>query len=271
MAAATPCLVAQAKKPFQAQANSTVAYSVKDGQENVEITNVEYEMVGAGIPGRPNDQRLLLRKTTRTKQVVDEIGMEASTTVDAWPLGVDLKQKPLYTFTVEGMDCHALNNEILVVSRGLEETDWWSVYKLGNGAHLMDTYVPLVQFSISRETVTQRYVGLEVPEDNAADTRLRGPAIVAVLTYASPERVIREVLITADTPNRAAQLRSFADATRTVSFVASGSTRSLKFSVSQNYPSRPDTVTISIPIVKDDLDTAHVDAPAGVHVAVWKR
>ncbi|HLJ44929.1 MAG TPA: hypothetical protein VKU01_02910 [Bryobacteraceae bacterium] len=248
-----------------------VTYAVKDGQENVEITNVEYEMTGAGIPGRPNNERLLLRKTTKTKQVVDEIGMEASTTVEAWPLGVDPKQKPLYSFKVEGLDCRNINNEILLVSRGLEETDWWSVYKLGNGAHLMDTYVPLVQFSISRETLTTRYVGLEVPEDNAADVRLRKPTIVAVLTYASPERVIREVLITADAANQAVQLRSFADATRTVSYVESGSSRTLKFSVSQNYPSRPDTISMSIPIVKDDLDTAHAVAPAGLHVTPWKR
>jgi hypothetical protein len=54
------------------------------------------------VPGRPQDERLLLRTTTRTKQVVDEIGMEASTTVEAWPLGVDPKQKPLYTLKARG-------------------------------------------------------------------------------------------------------------------------------------------------------------------------
>ena len=33
---------------------------------------------------------------------MDEIGMEASTTVEAWPLGVDPKQKPLYTLKADG-------------------------------------------------------------------------------------------------------------------------------------------------------------------------
>src|SRR5208282_353997 len=80
--------IAQTHQPFQAQSPASVAYSVnKDGQQTVEIANVAYELAG----------QLLLRMTTRTKQVIDEIGMEALTTVEAWPLGVDPKQKPIYS------------------------------------------------------------------------------------------------------------------------------------------------------------------------------
>jgi hypothetical protein len=87
---------AQTHKPFQAQSPASVTYGVnKDGQQTVEIANVAYEVTSTGVPGRPQNERLLLRTTTRSKQVVDEIGMEASTTVEAWPLGVDPKQKPL--------------------------------------------------------------------------------------------------------------------------------------------------------------------------------
>ena len=57
----------------------------------------------------------------------DDIGMEASTTVEAWPLGVDLKQKPLYSVTVNGIEPHVVNGEVIVISRGLEETEWWSI------------------------------------------------------------------------------------------------------------------------------------------------
>jgi len=96
---------AQAHKPFQAQTPASVAYSVnKNGQETVEITNVAYEVTSAAVPGRPQNERLLLRTTTRTKQVVDEIGMEASTSIEAWPLGVDPKQKPLYALKVAGVE-----------------------------------------------------------------------------------------------------------------------------------------------------------------------
>ena len=58
-----------------------------------------------------------------------------------------------------------------MADRGLEEVAWWSVYRLGTGQHLFDTYVPVVSFSISREIMELRYVGLEVPPDDAS-----GPA-----------------------------------------------------------------------------------------------
>ncbi len=206
---------AQTRQPFQAQSPASVVYGVnKDGQQTVEITNVAYEVTGTGVPGRPQDQRLLLRITTRTKQVVDEIGMDASTTVEAWPLGVDPKQKPLYAMKATGMDCKTVDGALFVILRGLEDTEWWSVYKLGTGERLFDTYVPLLGFSIRRDIQTMRYAGLEVPEDNAADAKLKDPHVVAVLTYASAERVLREALITSDDPKQAQTLRSFADASR---------------------------------------------------------
>ena len=262
---------AQTHKPFQAQSPASVTYGVnKDGQQTVEITNVAYEVTSTAVPGRPQDERLLLRTTTRTKQVIDEIGTDASTTVEAWPLGVDPKQKSLYTFKAEGVDAKTVDGALIVILRGLEDTEWWSVYKLGTGERLFDTYTPLLGFSIRRDIQTMRYAGLEVPEDNAADARLRDPRIVAVLTYASAERVMREALITNGDPKQAVSLRSFADATRTLTLVESPA-RTLKIAISQNYPSAPATVTLTIPIVHDDLDLAHAQMPAHLHIAAFKR
>jgi hypothetical protein len=197
------------KKPFQAQSASTVAFTVKDNQETTEITNVAYEQTGSGVPGRPRDERLMLRKTSHTKQIVDEIGMEASTTIQAWPLGVDLKQKPLYSLTVPGVDPRTVNSHLIVISRGLEEVEWWSVYGLGNGAHLFDTYVPVIQLSIGWEGQELRYVGLEAPPDDVSDTRLKAPNVL----------VIREALITCDNRELAQLLRSYADSTRKTTLV----------------------------------------------------
>jgi hypothetical protein len=248
-----------APEPFQAQSTSTIALSVKNDEATIEIANVVYEVAGPELQ--------VLRKTTRSKQVLGDIGIEATTTVEAWPLGVDLKQKPRYAFTVSGTECQTVDDALLVVSRGLEETDWWSVYRLATGTRLFDTYVPLVRFSIARDTQTLRYVGLEVPPDDTADARLKEPRAVAVVTYASDERVIREALVTAGDPHRASQLRSFADETRQVSATAS----SLKITFSQSYPSAPRTATVTIPIVHDDLDLTHVEAPPGIHIVAWKR
>lgn len=278
----TPAVGKGVRRPVQAQSASTFGFSVKDGLETIEIVNAAYEVAGPGITGRPQEERLVLRKTTRTKQVVDEIGMEASTTVEAWPLGADLKQKPLYSLTVPGVDCNTVDSDLLTISRGLEEVDWWSIYRLATGTHLFDTYVPLVRFSIARDVQTLRYAGLEAPPDDASDARLREPHVVAVLTYASAARVIREALITSDDPKQAQLLRSYADSSRTVTLVereptaaagkkAGEPSRSLRISISQNYPSPPATVTVTIPIVGDDLDVAHAQAPARLHVAGWKR
>jgi hypothetical protein len=262
--------MAQANKPFQSQSPASVSYTLKDGQAAVDITNVAYEVTNTAVPGRPRDERLLLRTTTRTRHVVDDIGMQASTTVEAWPLGVDPKQKPLYALKAEGVDCKTVDGALLVVLRGLEDTEWWSVYKLGTGERLFDTYVPLLGFSIRRDIQTMRYVGLEVPEDDTADQRLRDPHIVAVLTYASEDRVMREALITCDDPKQAQMLRSFADDNRTVT-LAETPGRALKISISRNYPSAPATVTLTVPVSHDDLDLAHAQVPARLHIAAWKR
>lgn len=244
---------AQQRPPIHSESASTIDYaSATDGSETVEIRDVSHAVTG----------RLLLRKTTRSKQVLSDIGMEATVTLEAWPLGQDLRQKPLYTLTVAGAEGHVIDNALFVAARGLEETEWWSVYKLGSGQHLFDTYVPLLSFSISRETVTTRYVGFEVPPDDTSDAHLKQPNVVGRLTYAAEDRIVRQALVTCDDPKQAQLLRSYADTTRTVSYVEGA----LKLSFTQNYPSPPNTVDLRIPVRRDDLDLAHAQVPPRIHV-----
>jgi hypothetical protein len=260
--------------PLHSESPSTFNFATAaDGEQIVEIRNISYEVSSIQVPGRPPDERLLLRKTVRSKEVLGDIGMEATVTLESWPLGQDLRQKPLYTLTVPGSEGHPFDNALFLVSRGLEEVEWWSAYQLASGQHLFDTYVPLVSFSISRETVTTRYVGLEVPPDDTRDARLKQPNVVAVLTYASQDRVIREALLTCDDPRRAALLRSYADATRTLSVLedANQPTRTLRLYISLDYPSPPDPAEVRIPVRNDDLDLAHAQLPPRLHLAPWKR
>jgi hypothetical protein len=110
-------------RPLHAESSSTIDYSAAaDGSETIEIRNVSHEVTGTGVPGRPQDERLLLRKTTRSKQVLSDIGMDAIVTLEAWRLGEDLRQKPLYTLTATGEEGHTIDNALFVVARGLEET-----------------------------------------------------------------------------------------------------------------------------------------------------
>ena len=78
---------------------------------------------------------------------------------------------------------------------------------------------------------------------------LKAPNVVAVLIYASSERVIREALVTHDDPKSAQAPRSYADATRTVAFAGGV----IRLAISQNYPSSPKTVTMTVPIAREVL------------------
>jgi hypothetical protein len=257
-------------KPMHAQSASTVSLTAKGDEQSLEINNVTYDVADA-VPGRPPSERLLLRKTICTRQVAGDMGEEASTILEAWPLGVDLKQKPLYTLKVEAAGGVMLDNALFVANRGLEEVAWWSIYRLGTGQHLFDTYVPLVNFSISRENIESRYVGLEVPPDDASDARLRKPNVVAVLIYATEEKVKREVLLNCDVPDEAARLRSFADTTRTLTVVEDRPPHALKLRFESNDPSPAAPVVVTIPLAGDDLDLVHTQLPPHLHVVAWKR
>jgi len=264
----------KAVPPLHAESASTFNFRTgPDGQQTAEIRNVTYEVSGTNIPGRPAEERLLMRNTTRSSQVLGDIGMDSTVTLEAWPIGQDPRQKPLYTLSVPGGDGHAVDNALFVVQRSLDEDPWWSAYKLGSGQHLFDSYVPIVSFSILRETLTTRYVALDAPRDDTKDARLKQPNVVAVLTYASEDRVIREALITCDDPAKAVLLRSFADATRTIALLEDQSqpTRTLRLYFSMNYPSPAQAAEIRIPVRNDDLDLAHAQLPPRLHVAAWKR
>jgi hypothetical protein len=276
----TGALWAQSPKPPTPKApralraesvSSIIAGSGADGSQTVEIRNVSYEVTGEGVPGRPPGERLLLRKTTHSKQVLGDIGEDATVTLEAWRFGDDSAQKPLYALSTSGVDIRTMDNALLIASRGVEEVEWWSVYKLGSGQHFFDTYVPLVSFSISRETVQTRYVGLEVPPDDTPIASLKQPNVVGVLTYAAEDRVIREALLTTDDPQQARLLRSYADVTRAVSAEEKSTSRTVRVSLRQNYPSPANPVEMVIPILRDDLDLAHAQLPPRMHASVYHR
>jgi len=270
------------KKPISVQGSSTCSYEIKDDAQTITISNVTFDWVEPYIPGKKSGGILMLRITTRTSQVLEDIGMEGKVTVEAWPLGTDPTEKPRYTVSLDAASVEAQRQSVLVFDRMLEEVQWWSVHALVNGEHLFDTYVKPVEFSISRETDEPRFVGLEVPPDDTKDGRLKDPHVVAVVSYASAEHVVREALLTCDDPKRAEAYRSFADEERSLDYVegpvppAQGKTvleppRALKITFSQSFPSPPNPVSAQIPVAGDDLDLAHAKLPPCMHIAAWKR
>jgi hypothetical protein len=195
------------------------------------------------------------------------MGNEPKITVEAWPLGIDLKEKPLYSITLDGQDAGVVDNALLVVDR-TQETPWWSVYHLADGKPFFDTFAPLVRFSLTQVVQTERYAGLQIPEDDVADKRLKAPAVIGVLTYADEDRVRREALITAENVERAQVLRSFADTT----FQLAAANQTIRITLTPFDPSgHSPAAVITVPVVNDDLDLAHARLPVGIHLAAWKR
>jgi hypothetical protein len=267
-------LAGAADSAGSAQATSSVVLGEQDGAKTLDITNVTFEITNSFVPGRPQDERLLLRKTAKSREVVGDEGLEATVTVEAWPLGSDVTAKPLYSVTLEGLDATTEDSAVLVFDRGTEEVDWWSVYKLGTGEPLFDSYVPVLHLSLSRDVQTVRYVGFEVPPDDAGNAKLREPHVVGVLDYASADKVIRQLLLTCSDAKRAAELRSFADTTRTLTLEEKGDTvpepaQTLHLRWSAWFPSPPNPVTAAIPIAADDLDSAHAHLPACMKLQPW--
>jgi hypothetical protein len=223
---------------------------VKGSEETVEIQNATYELTGGSVPGRPAAERLVLRKTARSKQIVGDKGSEAEVTLEAWPLGADVRQKAVYQISVEGVGARTAGKGLLVFDRGVEEVMWWSVQ-------------------------TPRYAGYEAPPHDTADARLKEPHVVGVLTYASAVKVIREALITCDDPRRARELRSYWDQTRTLLVIPGkpwGAPPGIRLALSSHDPGKPPVVVeLTAGIAGDDLDVAHAKPPAGLRMAAWRR
>jgi hypothetical protein len=251
----------------QAQSSSTFSHSTKGGEETVTIHNVAYELTGSNVPGRPKDQRLVLRSTVHSEEVIGDIPEDGKITLEAWPLGAPLTQKPIYSVTMPGHDAQTRESAIWIVGHGDVDVEEWSVLKLGSGLPLFNSFVPVVQFSVSRETVTTRYAGLDVPTSDVKDARLKEPHIVAVIEYASEDKVLHEVLVTCDDLKQAGIIRGLEDTTR----VLSQADRALTISFIDNYPGVASTLTIRVPIVNDDLDLAHAQLPKGLHLAAFRR
>ena len=240
-----------------AQPVSSYRYTAKGDERTIEITNVNYELT---------QYDLVTRTTTKIKQNLGDVGVEALTTIEAWKLGVDLKTKPVYTVRSPGTEAHIVDGEVFAISAGVEEVEWWSIYSVKTGAHLFETYVPLASVNINRESLTRRFVGLQILEDD----KVKDPRVVAVVSYASAEKVIREAVITCDDIKLAAQLRSLADESRSMT-AGTELGPIVRIVFTQSFPAPPAPVTVTIPIAKDDLDLAHAQLPAKMHIAPYKR
>jgi hypothetical protein len=248
-----------------ARSSSTFGYREKDGEKTVEITNVAYQVTQVY---EPRQSWFLLRTTTRSKQVLDEKGWESKVTLEAWPLGTDPAQKPLYSLELNGSEATLLGGALWQVLDEATDPDVpvWSVYQVATGKRFFESFVAPLTLRVvtdpKQQVFEERYAGFYVPPDDAPDARLREKRVVGVLSYASAGSVLAEALLACDSAARAADMRSYWDTERAFTFIESPAAVQIRF--------KPGPV-VRIPVHEKDLDWAHAVVPAGCHINPWKR
>lgn len=258
-------LVLCAGAPLAAQTASSYAYHADGSEKTVEITNVAYQVTQIYTP---HQQWLVLRTTTRSKQILDDKGWESKIKLEAWPVGTDLRQKPLYALDVPGSEATLLGGELWQVMDGANDPDVpvWTLYRVATGQQVFQSFVaPLtmrVEISRTDQTFQDRYAGLYVPPDDVPDTRLRDKHVIGVIAYASSTGLLGEALLTCDDTRRAANLRSYGETERFLAFQETPAAIQLRF--------KPGS-SIRIPISPNDMDLRGAVLPAGFHLSAWKR
>ncbi len=212
------------------------------------MDNIDFRLVELPVPGRIQPRRLLARLEVSTSEF-SESTAEGRVRLDTWPLesGADLRRPPLYTVVVPGRGASLDADGVLTVEHPGTRR---SAYALADGNWLFDSDTPNAVFSSDGEH--KRTIALAQADDDMP------PGSVAVLTYATPRRVIRRLLLIADNPVRGRFLRDSLTMARPVARLLDASHRVLEVSLPAG--------TLSIDFAGDDLDLATAQVPAGMRL-----
>lgn len=225
-------------------------FAVRDvqGRTAGQMVNVGFRTAKVMMAGEMRPRRLLLRLEVRNPDVFAAEQRGGRVRLDAWPLddAGDLKRTALYTVIAPGGVATVEDDGVMVVEKGARR----SVYSLADGAWLFDADTPTAHFAIESERT--RYVAV-----SSADDDLPAGAI-AILTYASPHKALRRVLLTAADPSRARILRTAVGMTRPVTRLEDGGGRVVDLPLPAG--------TLRIPLAGDDLDLRRATVPAGLAV-----
>jgi len=214
--------------------------------------NIAFHPMAVLVPGDPRPQRLLIRLEVATTEFAAATG-DGRVRLDVWPVESvgDLRKAPLYTVVVPGRSANLDPEGMMLVERGNGRR---SAYALGDGAWLYDADVPVASFVIDAEH--RRYAALAQADD---DMPL---GAVAVLSFASPQRVIRRLLISADDAARGRFLRGSVAMTRPVARLEDAKRRVLEVPLPAGI--------LRMAFVGDDLDLATAEIPAGLKLTELK-
>ncbi len=225
-------------------------FAVREDQGGMvgRIDNIAFHPIEVAPPGAVRPRRLLARLEVTTTEF-SESSAEGRVRLDTWPLDgiADLGKPPLYTVVVPGRGASLDPDGTMIVERPGTRR---STYSLADGNWLFDSDTPSAVFST--DGGNKRTVALAQADDDMPS------GSVAVLTYATPRRVIRRLLLSADNPVRGRFLRGTVTMVRPVARLLDTSRRVLEVSLPAG--------TLRIAFVGDDLDLASAQVPAGLQL-----
>ncbi|HLO78665.1 MAG TPA: hypothetical protein VK196_19590, partial [Magnetospirillum sp.] len=133
-----------------------------------------------------------------------------------------------------------------------------SVYALSSGQWLYDTETQPASFAVEGDR--RRTVALASVEEDMP------PRAIAVLTLATPQAVLKRVMIMADDPTRARLLRPSMAMIRPVPRLEDATRRTIDLSLPAGL--------MRVPVTGDDMDIANAQIPPGlrlVELKPWTR
>lgn len=219
-----------------------------DGRLDGRMINVSFQTMHVAMSGDPRPRRLLLRLEVTNADVFASRPGEGRVRLDAWPLdGVeDVRGPALYTIVAPGRAATLSDDGTLLVEHGGRR----SVYALAGGQWLYDWEAPPATFTAEGDR--RRVVALASAEEDMP------PRTIAVLTLATPQAVLKRVVVVADDPTRARLLRSSVAMIRPVPRMDDATRRTIDLSLPSG--------TMRIPVNGDTLDLDHAQVPQGLHL-----
>ncbi len=231
-------------------------FSVRDRQGQLEgrMADVHFQPV---ILPRLKDHRPppILVRFDVSNSVFADSGAEGAVHLQAWPLKgpATLERTPLYNVTVPGRSARIQHGDLLMVSHGGGRK---SAYSLSNGRWLFDADAPIAVFTEPDTSAAEggrRLIAVAQSPDGVIGNG------VAVLAYATPERILSRVLLYAHDPVRARFLRGTVSMTRAVERIDSAGKRVLELQLPAGL--------VRIGIQPDSLDLAAASVPDGLALA----
>jgi len=166
------------------------------------VVNTTYRVTGTFIPGRPQEERFVIRQRIETVQVQDEKGSRSTVVrADVWRLGDDMAAPPLYTIEQPGADDARLFRAEYYVVLG-ENTDWpyapETAYRLADGTRMFEASAPWATLQVLGEGPPTRHGVFATANLEAVAARAAEPGqAVGILTYATSGEVVQRIEIDA--------------------------------------------------------------------------